>query len=351
MPILPQVSARTRRAVGAVAAALVGLTLLGVGAVLWGSEPEADTPWWQEPALATAPDAALNGRPDAALNGWPDAALQDGPDAGLQAAWDVAWHGALDAALGDTPDAGAHGPSGPAAHRAPEAVPHDASDHGPHAAPQAWQRPWLEHAGDDVLARRPAVLPSYHRVEPGDTLSKIARRYGIDREELIRRNAIEDDRTLAPGTRLVLPEPDTAQPPSPEAAARKHPDVEAVLVEAAEEFGWSAATVQAVAWVESRWTQAAVSTEGAVGVLQVQPATGEKMSTHLGQDVDLYDLEDNATAGVAYLDLLHERYDGDLRATLAAYHQGPTSYERDGVLRVSEVYIARILEARTQFRE
>lgn len=200
-----------------------------------------------------------------------------------------------------------------------------------------------------AVATQPAVLPSRHRVQPSETLSAIAQRYGLDTAQLRRSNAIADPRALMPGQVLVLPDPDAPRPLTPAAATGAGLPVESVLDEVAREFGWRPATVKAVAWVESRWDQQVVSPRGAIGVMQVRPATGARVGAHLGRDLDLYDLRDNVTAGVAYLDLLLDRYDGDVYATLAAYHQGPTSLRDTGVLGVSERYVTQVLALRERF--
>lgn len=199
-----------------------------------------------------------------------------------------------------------------------------------------------------ALGARVAVLPAYHRVEAGETLSSIAARYAIDPDDLARDNAIDDARALPVGERLVIPDPDAQRPTSVADAQAADLPVERVLEDVAAEFGWRPATVKAVAWVETRWTQRVVSSEGAIGVMQVRPATGERMARRVGRDLDLYDMRDNVTAGVAYLDYLYERFDGDMRAALAAYLQGPTSVRRDGAYPVSRRYVDDVLDVQEQ---
>jgi len=46
--------------------------------------------------------------------------------------------------------------------------------------------------------------PSQHRVEQGDTLSEIAERYGLDLETMVKVNQIEPDRPIHPGDRIQL---------------------------------------------------------------------------------------------------------------------------------------------------
>ena len=189
-------------------------------------------------------------------------------------------------------------------------------------------------------------LPVSHRIEADETLASIAARYELDADHLARRNAIDDARALPVGGRLVLPLPGVRRPASVAEAEDAELYIERVLEEVAAEFGWRPETVKAVAWVESRWTQRVVSSEGAIGVMQVLPATGAKMSARVGRDLDLYDVRDNVTAGVAYLDHLHDGFDGDLEATLAAYVQGQASLRRDGAYPISARYVDEVLDAR-----
>ena len=84
-----------------------------------------------------------------------------------------------------------------------------------------------------------------------------------------------------------------------------------------------AEVVNAVAWQESRFNQAAVSPKGARGVMQLLPATASDLG------VDPGDLKGNIDGGAAYLAQQLRRY-GDLRLALAAYNAGPGAVDRYG---------------------
>jgi soluble lytic murein transglycosylase-like protein len=81
--------------------------------------------------------------------------------------------------------------------------------------------------------------------------------------------------------------------------------------------------VEAVAWQESRFNQAAISPKGAVGVMQLMPGTANTLG------VDPSDLRANVDGGVAYL-AQQMRHFGDLRLALAAYNAGPEAVTRYG---------------------
>lgn len=81
--------------------------------------------------------------------------------------------------------------------------------------------------------------------------------------------------------------------------------------------------VEAVAWQESRFNQAAVSPKGARGVMQLMPGTASVLG------VDAADLRGNIDGGAAYLAQQLRRF-GDLRLALAAYNAGPEAVSRYG---------------------
>ena len=89
-------------------------------------------------------------------------------------------------------------------------------------------------------------------------------------------------------------------------------------------------TVYAVMKSESDFDSAAVSSAGAVGLMQMTPATfdwltHEILFEHLESGM-LYDPETNIRYGVYYLSRLYDRY-GDWAVALAAYNAGPTNVD------------------------
>ena len=65
------------------------------------------------------------------------------------------------------------------------------------------------------------------------------------------------------------------------------------------------------AWAESHWYQDRVSATGAVGVMQIEPFTGEWVSRHIaGTHLDIWRAQDNVVAGAMLLALvLYALYD------------------------------------------
>src|ERR1700741_213064 len=85
----------------------------------------------------------------------------------------------------------------------------------------------------------------------------------------------------------------------------------------AQEYGVSPALVRAVIQVESAWQPGVVSAKGAMGLMQLMPATAQ----HYGVTHPFY-IHENVRGGVAYLADLQELFQGDLRLVMAAYAAG-----------------------------
>jgi len=90
-----------------------------------------------------------------------------------------------------------------------------------------------------------------------------------------------------------------------------------------EELGLSPDLIKAVAMVESGLDPRARSPKGALGLMQLMPATARQY----GVD-DPFDPWQNLRGGATHLSDLLERYDGDLSLTLAAYNAGSGAVQR-----------------------
>jgi len=83
--------------------------------------------------------------------------------------------------------------------------------------------------------------------------------------------------------------------------------------------------VRAVIVVESAFNPRAVSKRGAVGLMQLRPATARRYGVS-----NAFDPEQNITAGAHYLRDLMARFGNDLELALAAYNAGEEAVERYG---------------------
>jgi soluble lytic murein transglycosylase-like protein len=98
------------------------------------------------------------------------------------------------------------------------------------------------------------------------------------------------------------------------------------VADAARRFGIPEAWIWAVMRVESAGNARAVSSAGAMGLMQIMPGTWAQLRARYGLGTDPFDVRDNVLAGAAYLREMHDRY-GNASAMLAAYNAGPGRYD------------------------
>ncbi|WP_255689000.1 MULTISPECIES: lytic transglycosylase domain-containing protein [unclassified Xanthobacter] len=97
------------------------------------------------------------------------------------------------------------------------------------------------------------------------------------------------------------------------------------IAEAAERFDIPAAWIRAVLRAERDGDPRSVSPTGAMGPMQIMPATWAELRIHYGLGDDPYDPHDNIMAGAAHLRELFDRNGNP--GFLAAYNAGPTRDE------------------------
>ena len=98
--------------------------------------------------------------------------------------------------------------------------------------------------------------------------------------------------------------------------------------------------VRAVIQAESAFNPAARSVKGAMGLMQLMPATAVAYGVS-----NAYDPAENIRAGVAYLRGLLDRYSQNEELALAAYNAGPTAVAKYGAVppyRETKNYVAKI---------
>lgn len=98
------------------------------------------------------------------------------------------------------------------------------------------------------------------------------------------------------------------------------------ITEAAKRFAIPERWIRAVMQAESDHDPHAISPKGAMGLMQIMPATWAELRARYGLDDDPYDPRDNILAGSAYLAQLHDLYGSP--GFLAAYNAGPGRYEK-----------------------
>ncbi|MGS1093264.1 lytic transglycosylase domain-containing protein [Aquamicrobium terrae] len=116
-----------------------------------------------------------------------------------------------------------------------------------------------------------------------------------------------------------------AQSAPVERPAAAHPYA-AHIAEASQRFGIPEHWIRAVLRAESAGDVRAISSAGAMGLMQVMPDTWAGLRVRHGLGRDPYDPRDNIMAGTAYLREMFDRY-GNVAAMLAAYNAGPGRYD------------------------
>jgi soluble lytic murein transglycosylase-like protein len=124
------------------------------------------------------------------------------------------------------------------------------------------------------------------------------------------------------------------------AAARRAAAFEPLIAEYAEEHDVRPDLVRAVIQAESAFNPHARSNKGAMGLMQLMPATAQELGV-----TDPYDPAQNIRGGVTYLKSLLVQYSHNEELALAAYNAGPAAVEKYGAVppyRETRDYIARI---------
>jgi soluble lytic murein transglycosylase-like protein len=122
------------------------------------------------------------------------------------------------------------------------------------------------------------------------------------------------------------------------ARARAYDDL---ISEHSRSQGVRADLVRAVMQVESGFNPYARSPKGAMGLMQLMPATAKQYGVR-----NAFNPTENVRAGVAYLRELLDRYQNNEELALAAYNAGPGAVDRHGQTvppyRETQSYVAQI---------
>ena len=116
---------------------------------------------------------------------------------------------------------------------------------------------------------------------------------------------------------------------------------DAFIKEACAAYNIPPALVRAIMNAESNFDPRAMSEKGAMGLMQLMPATGEKMFVS-----DILNPRENIMGGVRYLRVLANRFDGDMVRIVAAYNAGPNAViSAGGVPAIPETqdYVRKVL--------
>ncbi len=214
-----------------------------------------------------------------------------------------------------------------------------------------------------------------HVVQPGDTMTDLATRYGVTLTKLLAANRLANPRMIYAGQRISIPG-DVVKPtaagvaaaPTPTSAntfagytfsdatvqaanasraalaARPVPgrvETAALIRRTAIRHGVDPRLALAVSWQESGWNQRAVSVANAIGTMQVMPTSGTWASQLAGRQLDLLDAQDNVTAGVVILRALQGMATSRDEA-IAGYYQGLGSVRSRGLFEDTKGYVKAV---------
>jgi N-acetylmuramoyl-L-alanine amidase len=212
-----------------------------------------------------------------------------------------------------------------------------------------------------TVSSGPAPMGHY-KVREGDTLGALAASSGVSVDAMAAMNGLDPDAPLLIGTVIKLPSgapapPNAATPepaqtvvpqadPVPTAARLGASDVQSV----AALHGVSPSLAAAIAWQESGFNNAMVSSANARGVMQVMPGTWSYVQENLAdRALDPSSATDNVHAGVLYLRRLLDETGGDESAAIAGYYQGLASVQSRGMYDDTKQYVANVQALRARF--
>ncbi len=100
-------------------------------------------------------------------------------------------------------------------------------------------------------------------------------------------------------------------------------ELDKIILQASERNGVDPRLVHAVIWKESKYRQNAQSPRGALGLMQMLPATARRFECK-----DINDATENVEAGTKYLRWLLEKYSGNVELALAGYNAGEGAVDK-----------------------
>jgi LysM repeat protein len=200
-------------------------------------------------------------------------------------------------------------------------------------------------------------------VQPGDTLSAIAARYGVSVGDLAAANGLDPTGILPAGDTLSVSGGSasstqevaaTSTPTESSSSAGAQPTGESVSPSSvgaiAAENGVSPSLAQAIADQESGFNNDVVSSTGATGVMQIEPGTWSFIQGNLGGPaLSPESATDNVVGGVELLHSLLDQTGGDPALAAAGYYQGLASVRAHGLYSDTQQYVNNVMALRQRF--
>jgi soluble lytic murein transglycosylase-like protein len=105
------------------------------------------------------------------------------------------------------------------------------------------------------------------------------------------------------------------------------PELTPLIASAAQQHQVEPKLLRGVIEQESSFRACAISAKGAMGLMQLMPATVDQFKVD-----DVFDPKQNIEAGATYLRQLLDKYKDDVKLALAAYNAGPTTVDQTGAI-------------------
>jgi LysM repeat protein len=197
-----------------------------------------------------------------------------------------------------------------------------------------------------------AAAPATYVVKPGEHLGSIASSHGTTVEAIVAANRLANPNFVVAGSRLVLPAPPAPAPQGPK-DLQARPDRLRLAPRFdywARAYGVPADLMKAMGWYESGWQNDVVSVTGARGIGQLMPATIDFVNQQLLHTrLDPKRPDDNIRMSTRFMRLLLDGTGGRADRALSAYYQGLKPTLEGKILDETKRYVAGVLSFRASF--